>query len=99
MSSNPVKVEAEINLTCFGADGVDALKAALVTARAFGTAETPILVVVKASPVYILSATHLDKAVAVDMVSRAIEAIKVKISEYPSGALEIKSAPKVVTAQ
>ena len=26
MSSNPVKVEAEINLTCFGIDGVDALK-------------------------------------------------------------------------
>jgi translation initiation factor 2 subunit 1 len=26
LSSNPVKVEAEINLTCFGIDGVDALK-------------------------------------------------------------------------
>jgi translation initiation factor 2 alpha subunit (eIF-2alpha) len=29
LSSNPIKVEAEINLTCFGVDGVDALKAAL----------------------------------------------------------------------
>jgi translation initiation factor 2 subunit 1 len=48
MSSNPVKVEAEINLTCFGIDGVDALKAALLAARQVGTAEIPISVTVKA---------------------------------------------------
>jgi translation initiation factor 2 alpha subunit (eIF-2alpha) len=68
-----------------------------MTARAFGTTDTPISVTVKASPVYVLSATHLDKGVAVDMLNKAIEAIKTKIAEYPSGALEIKTAPKSVT--
>jgi len=97
LSSNPIKVEAEINLTCFGVDGVDALKAALLLGRQFGTEETPISVVVKASPVYVLSATHLDKAIAIDMLNKAIVAIKNKIAEYPSGALEIKTAPKPVS--
>ena len=98
MSTNPVKVEAEINLTCFGMDGVDALKAALMAGRDAGTEETPISVTVKASPVYTLSAVHLDKSVAVDMLNKAIDLVKTKISEYPSGALELKSAPKAVTA-
>ena len=97
MSTNPVKVEAEINLTCFGIDGVEALKAALLVARELGTEETPIVVTVKASPVYTLSCTHIDKSVAVEMLNKAIDAVKLKISEYPTGALEIKTAPKAVT--
>lgn len=97
LSSNPVKVEAEINLTCFGVDGVEALKTALLTARQHGTEDTPISVYVKASPVYVLTATHLDKSVAVDLLNKAIEAIRAKISEFPSGALEVKTAPKAVT--
>lgn len=52
---------------------------------------------VQASPVYVLSATHLDKAVAVELLNKAIDAIRTKIVEFPSGALEIKSAPKAVT--
>lgn len=97
MSSNPVKVEAEINLTCFGVDGVDALKQALMTARDAGTEETPITVVVKASPVYTLSATHLDKTVAIELLNKAIENVKQKIAQYQSGALEVKTPPKPVT--
>merc|ERR1711991_1274 len=97
MSSNPIKVEAEINLTCFGMDGVEALKAALLVARDVGTEETPIVVTVKASPVYTLSCTHIDKSIAVDMLNKAIEAVKAKISEYATGAIEVKTAPKAVT--
>jgi translation initiation factor 2 subunit 1 len=93
-----LQVEAEINLTCFGVDGVDALKAALLAGREAGTEETPITVSVKASPVYTLSAVHIDKAVAVDLLNKAIELVRVKIGEYQSGAMELKSAPKAVTA-
>ncbi len=122
MSSNPVKVEAEINLTCFGIDGVDALKAALLAARQVGTAEIPISVTVKAfafpvcvvvivvfingfliekkaSPVYTLSAIHVDKALATDLLNKAIEQVKLKIATFPSGQLEVKTAPKVVTME
>ena len=98
MSTNPIKVEAEINLTCFGVDGVDALKAALLAGREAGTEETPITVSVKASPVYTLSAVHIDKTVAVDMLNKAIDMVKAKIAEFQSGAMELKSAPKAVTA-
>lgn len=97
LSSNPIKVEAEINLTCFGVDGVDALKAALATAQQHSTEETPITVYVKASPVYVLSATHLDKTIAIDVLTKAIDSIKNKIAEYSGGALEIKTPPKPVT--
>lgn len=94
-----MKVEAEINLTCFGIDGVDALKAALLAARSAGTAEVPITVSVKASPVYTLSAVHVDKALASDLLTKAIEQVRLKISTFPSGLLEVKSAPKVVTQE
>merc|ERR1711991_621663 len=98
MSTNPIKVEAEINLTCFGRDGVDALKASLIAGREVGTEETPITVTVKASPCYCLSATNIDKSVATELVNKAIEAVKASIATSPSGAMEIKSAPKVITA-
>jgi translation initiation factor 2 subunit 1 len=113
MSSNPVKVEAEINLTCFGIDGVDALKVrfscpfvffcsslaqtALLAARAVQTAETPVSVSVKASPVYTLSAVHVDKTVAIELLNRAIEQVRLSIETFPSGQIEIKSPPKPVT--
>jgi translation initiation factor 2 alpha subunit (eIF-2alpha) len=45
-----LRVEAEINLTCFGLDGVDALKMALLAGREAGSEETPVIVCVKASP-------------------------------------------------
>ena len=99
MSSNPVKVEAEINLTCFGIDGVDALKTALLAARGAGTAEIPISVTVKASPVYTLSAVHVDKALATELLNKAIDLVRAQIVSFPSGQLEIKSAPKVVTME
>ena len=98
MSTNPIKVEAEINLTCFGKDGVDAVKEALLTARALGTEETPIVVTVKASPVYTLSAVHIGKTVAIELLNKAIELVKSKIQTFPAGAMELKSAPKAVTA-
>lgn len=97
MMRNPVKVEAEINLTCFGEAGVNAIREALLVARDCGTKEAPITVVVRASPVYTLSTVHLDKAFAADLLNKAIEAVKAKITTYEYGALEVKSAPKQVT--
>lgn len=75
------------------------MKAALLAARQVGTAEIPISVTVKASPVYTLSAVHVDKALATDLLNKAIEQVRLKIATFPSGQLEVKSAPKVVTIE
>ncbi len=61
------------------------------------TQETPVAVSVKASPVYTLSAVHVDKTVAIDLLNRAIEQVRITIEKFPSGQIEIKSPPKPVT--
>jgi hypothetical protein len=49
--------------------------------------------------VYTLSAIHVDKALATDLLNKAIEQVKLKIATFPSGQLEVKTAPKVVTME
>ncbi|OJK04966.1 putative eukaryotic translation initiation factor 2 alpha subunit [Aspergillus uvarum CBS 121591] len=96
LTPHPTKVRADIEVTCFGYDGIDAVKEALRTAEANNNAESQIKVKLVAPPLYVLTSQCLDKAIGIQQLEEAIQRIEAKIKES-GGACTVKMAPKAVT--
>ncbi|RAL07674.1 translation initiation factor eIF2 subunit alpha [Aspergillus homomorphus CBS 101889] len=96
LTPHPTKVRADIEVTCFGYDGIDAVKEALRTAEAQNTAESQIKVKLVAPPLYVLTSQCLDKAVGIQQLEEAIQRIEANIKEA-GGGCTVKMAPKAVT--
>ena len=98
LTPQPTKVRADIEVTCFGYEGIDAVKEALRTAEANNTPENQIKVKLVAPPLYVLTNQSLDKNQGIQMLEAAIENIAAKIKEA-GGNCTVKMAPKAVTEQ
>ncbi|KKK15866.1 hypothetical protein P175DRAFT_0436269 [Aspergillus ochraceoroseus IBT 24754] len=96
LTPHPTKVRADIEVTCFGYDGIDAVKNALRTAEANNTPENQIKVKLVAPPLYVLTSQCLDKTLGIQMLEQAIEKIEATIKESGGGCI-VKMAPKAVT--
>lgn len=96
LTPSPTKVRADIEVTCFGYDGIDAVKDALRTAEQSNTADSQIRVKLVAPPLYVLTSQCLDKNLGVKMLEDAIEKINKTIKESGGGCI-VKMAPKAVT--
>ncbi|KAL3496796.1 translation initiation factor 2, alpha subunit [Aspergillus germanicus] len=96
LTPHPTKVRADIEVTCFGYDGIDAVKHALRTAEAENTPENQIKVKLVAPPLYVLTSQCLDKAHGIKMLEEAIQRIETTI-KASGGGCTVKMAPKAVT--
>lgn len=96
LTPHPTKVRADIEVTCFGYDGIDAVKEALRTAEANNTTDNQIRVKLVAPPLYVLTSQCLDKNMGIQLLEEAIERITAKIKESNGGCV-VKMAPKAVT--
>lgn len=79
MTPTPLKVRADVELTCFAYDGVLHIKEAM---RAGESASRPDVVVkmkLVAPPLYVLTTQTLDKDVGVAVLNEAVEKVKVSI--------------------
>lgn len=92
----PTKVRADVEVTCFGYDGIDAVKDALRAAEAKNTPDTQIKVKLVSPPLYVLTCQTLDKNLGIKLLEEAIQRIEKKI-KAANGALLVKMAPKAVT--
>lgn len=97
LTPHPTKVRADIEVTCFGYEGIDAVKTALRTAEESNNAEGQIKVKLVAPPLYVLTSQCLDKAIGIKMLEEAIVRIEKKIKES-GGGCTVKMPPKAVTA-
>ncbi|KAJ5284582.1 Translation initiation factor 2 alpha subunit [Penicillium chrysogenum] len=82
LTPHPTKVRADIEVTCFGYDGIDAVKDALRAAEADNTPENQI--------------KCLDKTLGVKLLEEAIVKIEERI-KAAGGSCTVKMAPKAVT--
>ncbi|KAJ5354691.1 hypothetical protein N7541_005735 [Penicillium brevicompactum] len=98
LTPHPTKVRADIEVTCFGYDGIDAVKEALRTAEEQNTADNQIKVKLVAPPLYVLASQCLDKTAGVKGLEAAIERITERIQKN-GGNCTVKMAPKAVTEQ
>ncbi|KAG2353752.1 eukaryotic translation initiation factor 2 subunit alpha [Suillus spraguei] len=96
LTPQPIKLRADIELTCYTPAGIDAIKKALRAGEAQSNETVPIKAKLVAPPLYVLSTNATDKYAAVDRLERAIESILGTI-ESQGGNLVVKMKPKAVS--
>ncbi|KAI1105274.1 translation initiation factor 2, alpha subunit [Jackrogersella minutella] len=96
LTPQPTKVRADVEVTCFEYDGIDAVKAALRTAEVQNTEDNQVKVRLVSPPLYVLTNTCLDKSVGIQRLEKAIVDIRSSITGA-GGQLVVKMEPKAVT--
>jgi len=96
LTPQPIKLRADIELTCYKPAGIDAIKKALRAGERASSEQVPIKAKLVAPPLYVLTTNATDKFAAVDRLERSIEAIQAKI-ESQGGNLVVKMKPKAVS--
>jgi translation initiation factor 2 subunit 1 len=96
LTPQPIKLRADIELTCYTPSGIDAIKKALKAGEQSSTEAVPIKAKLVAPPLYVLSTNATDKYAAVERLERAIESIQGTI-ESQGGNLIVKMKPKAVS--
>lgn len=96
MTPQPLKIRADVELTCFAYDGVVHIKEAMRAAEAASTAECKVKISLVASPLYVVSAQTLDKDFGVKLVDQAVEACGTAIAKR-DGKIVVKEAARAVS--
>jgi translation initiation factor 2 subunit 1 len=96
LTPQPTKVRADVEVTCFGYEGIDAVKNALRAAEAHNTAETQVKVKLVSPPLYVLTSQCLEKHTGITTLEAAIKEIETNIRAAGGGCVT-KMAPKAVT--
>lgn len=96
LTPHPTKIRADIEVTCFGYEGIDAVKTALRTAEAENTQDKQVKVKLVSPPLYVLTSQCLDKQLGITILEEAIQRIETTIKAAGGGCI-VKMAPKAVT--
>ncbi|TVY17212.1 Eukaryotic translation initiation factor 2 subunit alpha [Lachnellula arida] len=96
LTPQPTKVRADVEVTCFGYEGIDAVKTALRTAESRNTPDNQVKVKLVSPPLYVLTSTCLEKAVGISTLEASIIDIRKNI-EAAGGSCIVKMEPKAVT--
>jgi len=96
LTPQPVKIRADIEVTCFGYEGIEAIKAALKAGEALQTPEIPIKVKLVAPPLYVMTTNSSDKRGGIDLLEKAILTIEETVKKT-GGDVNVKMKPKAVS--
>ncbi|KAH8108298.1 eukaryotic translation initiation factor 2 alpha subunit-domain-containing protein, partial [Phellopilus nigrolimitatus] len=96
LTPQPIKLRADVELTCYTEAGIDAIKRALRAGEAASTEAVPIKAKLVAPPLYVLGTNATDKYLAVERLERAIETIQSTI-EGAGGNLVVRMKPKTMS--
>lgn len=89
LTPQPVKIRADVEVTCFGYEGIDAVRTALKSAEAIETASIPIKVKLVAPPLYVVVSNSTDKIGGIALLEQALIEIEKSITKA-GGQLNIK---------
>ncbi|KAL8824300.1 MAG: hypothetical protein Q9170_008204 [Blastenia crenularia] len=96
LTPQPTKVRADVEVTCFGYEGIDAVKNALRAAEAKNTPDTQVKVKLVSPPLYVLTSQCLEKSTGISTLEEAIKEIEGNITRN-RGECKVKMPPKAVT--
>jgi len=96
LTPQAVKIRADVEVSCFAYDGIDAVKSALIEGQKCSTEEMPIKINLIAAPLFVITTQTLERTEGLAAVSTALERIKDKI-EAAGGSFKSIMEPKVVT--
>ena len=93
--TQPLKVRADVAITCFSYEGIDAIREALGKGAAVGTEESPVKIQLIAPPEYVMLTHSFDGERAVALLQRAIQAVRESL-EPLGGKVVVSTEPHVV---
>ncbi|KXS12678.1 hypothetical protein M427DRAFT_125508 [Gonapodya prolifera JEL478] len=96
LTPQAVKLRADIEVTCFGYEGIDAVKKALFAGEAVSTEETTIRTRLVAPPLYVMTTSSLDKVAGIKLMEESILAME-RVITGDGGALTVKMMPRAVS--
>lgn len=96
LTPQKMKLRADVEVACFGYEGIDAVRTALAAGEAVSTSEITIKVKLVAPPLYVLLSTCMDKVRGLELMNRALDQIESTIKPL-GGQLVIKMKPKAVS--
>ena len=97
LTPQPIKIRADIEVSCFSYEGIDAIKRALKSAEDISTEQLIVKAKLVAAPLYVILTQALDKNQGIKHLEVAIEKITQSI-EAAAGVCQVTMAPKAVTA-
>lgn len=95
LTPQPVKIRADVEVTCFNYDGIEAIKAALTAAEQMSVPEVPIKVSLIASPLFVLVTNTTEKELGLTTMNSALGRIE-EVIRSKGGSMTVKMEPKVV---
>jgi len=95
LTPTAVKIRADIEVTCFGYEGINAIKGALLKGVELGSDELPIKIKLVAPPLYVMLCSALDKTKGIALLKEAIEIMGDDIRKN-KGDLQVKVQPRAV---
>lgn len=96
LTPQPIKLRADIEVTCYHYEGIDAVKAALKAGESAGTEECPIKIKLVAPPLYVVTTASFQKRTGIDALSAALEVVKSEILRR-KGKFVLKIEPRTVS--
>lgn len=90
------RLRADIEVTCFGYEGIDAIKEALLAGQALGTEDMPIKIKLVAPPLYVMMMTSFEKEAGIAKLEEACELIRSKV-QAKGGDTRIKEKARAVS--
>jgi len=90
------KTQAQIEITCFGRDGIKAIISALQAAQD-SAKDIPIQVSIISSPLYLLEVICKSAEDGITTLTTAIEVARIQIEKHSGGSLNIKVQPTFIS--
>ena len=98
LTPQPIKIRADVDVSCYSYQGIDAVKNALREAKQFGSEDFPMTISLIAPPQYTIQTISLEKKEGIDRCNKAVEAVRVSILAA-GGRLAVKMEAKATTSR
>lgn len=97
LTPQPIKLRADIEVMCFGREGIQAIKEALKAGESLSDDEMQIKIKLVAPPLYVMMTTSLDKEAGIAKLQEACDLITKIIKSKDGGQVNLKSPPRAVS--
>jgi translation initiation factor 2 subunit 1 len=98
LTAHPAKILAEFELTCYDAEGVEAIKRSLQRGLSLSTKELPVTIQLKSSPTFDLFTTSNKHSTAQKFLSKVLGEIAEEIHKS-KGSLKITKEPSIIASE
>jgi translation initiation factor 2 subunit 1 len=96
MAPQAIKIRADVEVTCFTYEGIEAIRTALRAGEACSTDECAVKIKLIAPPLYVMFTSSMDKDKGIAVLTSAIEVVKAKIGEM-GGNIDVKMKPRATS--